>query len=37
MAINRYIFKSAKPKESNAMISVWDKMQAHDTNLYHEE
>lgn len=37
MAINRDIFKSAKPKESNAMISVWDKMQAHDTNLYHEE
>ena len=31
MAINRDVFKSAKPTETGGgIISVWDKLQAHD-------
>jgi hypothetical protein len=39
MAINKDLFKSAKPRmeSSNAKISVWDKMQLHDKNLYEQE
>jgi hypothetical protein len=37
MAVNRDIFKSAKQKETGGIISVWDKLQAHDSNLYEQE
>ena len=37
MAIDKNMFKSTKPKENAPIISVWDKLQAHDTNLYEQE
>lgn len=37
IALNKEIFKSAKTRDSTAPVSIWDKMQAHDTNLYEKE
>lgn len=37
MAVNKEVFKSAKQREAGGVMSVWDKLQAHDTNLYEQE